>query len=132
MATPPRLGRRPPGAGPTSHDTNLSDRSHTGERERPRSRHDRDTSGKPPFPTFTCVYTAPTTGVSRGEQAYGELKRRLLHGDFALGSRLGEERLASLVGVSRTPVREALSRLHAEGFVVRLPVGGYAHDRSAV
>src|SRR5690606_39450166 len=78
------------------------------------------------LPPFTCVYTAPTTGASRGRQATGEIKRRLLHGDFALGRRLGEERLASLVGVSRTPVREALSRLHAEGFVVRLPDGGYA------
>jgi DNA-binding GntR family transcriptional regulator len=65
------------------------------------------------------------TGVSRGEQAYGELKRRLLFGEFALGTRLGEERLAALVGVSRTPVREALSRLHVEGFVDRLPDGGY-------
>ena len=71
------------------------------------------------------MYTTATTGISRGEQAYGELKRRLLLGEFALGARLGEERLASLVGVSRTPVREALSRLHVEGFVERLPDGGY-------
>jgi DNA-binding GntR family transcriptional regulator len=71
------------------------------------------------------VYTASDPAVSRGEQAYGELKQRLLAGDFALGGRLGEERLASLLGVSRTPVREALSRLHVEGFVARLPDGGY-------
>jgi len=71
------------------------------------------------------VYTALDTAVSRGEQAYGELKQRLLAGDFPLGGRLAEERLASLVGVSRTPVREALSRLHVEGFVARLPDGGY-------
>jgi DNA-binding GntR family transcriptional regulator len=71
------------------------------------------------------VYTTPDTGLSRGERAYGELKRRLLLGEFALGARLGEERLAGLVGVSRTPVREALSRLHVEGFVNRLPDGGY-------
>jgi len=62
---------------------------------------------------------------SRGEQAYGELKHRLLMGDFPLGRRMAEERIAALVGVSRTPVREALSRLHVEGFVERLPDGGY-------
>jgi DNA-binding GntR family transcriptional regulator len=57
--------------------------------------------------------------------AYGELKRRLLGGDFALNVRLGEERLASMVGVSRTPVREALHRLHAEGLVRRASDGGF-------
>ena len=68
---------------------------------------------------------AAGTPVSRAEQAYGELKERLLAGDFPLGGRLAEERLATLVGVSRTPIREALSRLHVEGFVTRLPDGGY-------
>jgi DNA-binding GntR family transcriptional regulator len=63
--------------------------------------------------------------LSRGEQAYGELKHRLLLGEFPLGRRMAEERIAGLVGVSRTPVREALSRLHVEGFVERLPDGGY-------
>lgn len=71
------------------------------------------------------MYTGSDTAVSRAERAYGELKNRLLAGDFPLGGRLGEERLATSVGVSRTPVREALSRLHTEGFVERLPDGGY-------
>jgi DNA-binding GntR family transcriptional regulator len=46
-------------------------------------------------------------------------------GEFPIGHRLGEERLAALIGVSRTPVREALARLHAEGLVRRHPEGGY-------
>lgn len=69
---------------------------------------------------------AATVPSLRSEQAYSELKTRLLLGDFPLNVRLGEERLAGLVGVSRTPVREALARLHAEGIVVRLPDGGFA------
>lgn len=58
--------------------------------------------------------------------AYDELKRRLLIGDFPLARRLGEVALSELLGVSRTPVRETLSRLHAEGLVVRLDEGGFA------
>jgi len=71
------------------------------------------------------VYTGLDTPTSRAERAYGELKQRLLAGDFPLGQRLGEERLAAMIGVSRTPVREAFSRLHVEGFVERLPDGGF-------
>jgi DNA-binding GntR family transcriptional regulator len=66
---------------------------------------------------------APVT--LRRDRAYEELKKRLLLGDFPVNLRLGEERLASLLGVSRTPVREALMRLHAEGLVSAHPEGGY-------
>jgi DNA-binding GntR family transcriptional regulator len=63
--------------------------------------------------------------VRRGEIAYTELKRRLLLGEFPVNIRLGEERLAGELRVSRTPVREALMRLLAEGIVVRAIDGGY-------
>jgi DNA-binding GntR family transcriptional regulator len=62
---------------------------------------------------------------SRGDQAYRALKTKLLIGDFALNTRLGEEKLASMIGVSRTPVREALKRLQAEGLVDAHADGGY-------
>jgi DNA-binding GntR family transcriptional regulator len=42
-----------------------------------------------------------------------------------IGSRLGEERLAANLGLSRTPIREALFRLHSEGLIDRHPEGGY-------
>lgn len=61
----------------------------------------------------------------RSDRAYSELKTRLLRGEFPLHRRLAEERLAGLVGVSRTPVREALARLHAEGLIARAPDGGF-------
>lgn len=72
------------------------------------------------------MYTAPHAARAlRSDLAYEELKRQLLAGDFALNGRLGEERLAVSLGVSRTPIREALLRLHAEGLVRRGADGGY-------
>ena len=72
---------------------------------------------------YTTSHAAPS-GL-RGDLAYGELKHRLLTGEFGLGRRLGEERLAALCGMSRTPIREALMRLAAEGLVRRSSDGGY-------
>jgi DNA-binding GntR family transcriptional regulator len=72
-----------------------------------------------------ALYTGQLVGGLRREHAYDELKRRLLLGDFPLNLRLAEERLAALLGVSRTPVREALLRLHAEGLIGTHPEGGY-------
>lgn len=73
------------------------------------------------------MYTTPYTGSgSRTEHAYRVLKRRLLAGEMGLGLRLAEERLAADLEISRTPVREALSRLHAEGLVDRHPQGGFS------
>jgi len=60
----------------------------------------------------------------RHAQVYDELRRRLMIGAFGVQTRLVEERLAGLLGVSRTPVREALVRLRADGLVVRHE-GGY-------
>ena len=62
---------------------------------------------------------------SPSEAAYRQLRDRLLAGSFPLTRRLAEERLATLVGVSRTPVRHALIRLHGEGLISRHQDGGY-------
>lgn len=74
---------------------------------------------------MACVYTTSGTGTTRRDLAYQHLKHRLLRGEFPPGTRLGEERLAAELGVSRTPIREALSRLHSEGLVERLADGGF-------
>ena len=71
---------------------------------------------------YTASHAARTL---RSDVAYHELKRQLLAGDFPLNIRLGEERLALALGVSRTPIREALLRLHAEGLVRRGQDGGF-------
>ncbi len=48
----------------------------------------------------------------------------IMGGDLTPGARLGEVELADRLGVSRTPVREALSRLAAEGLVEVAPNRG--------
>lgn len=53
-----------------------------------------------------------------------ELRRLVITGELAPGSRLVEDRLAERLGVSRNPVREALQTLASEGFVEFLPRRG--------
>lgn len=50
--------------------------------------------------------------------AYAELRGGIVEGRYAPGRRLIEQRLAEELGLSRTPVREALRMLEAEGLVV--------------
>ncbi len=56
--------------------------------------------------------------------AYSELRRRILAGAMPPGTHLGEADLAGSLGVSRTPIREALQRLRADGLVDLLPHRG--------
>jgi DNA-binding GntR family transcriptional regulator len=52
------------------------------------------------------------------ELAYLSVKQHLLSGELGEGSRLTEEALSSQLGISKSPVREALTRLESEGLVV--------------
>jgi DNA-binding GntR family transcriptional regulator len=91
-------------------------------RDTNRRRERRGRIGLEPTPTEAEVAEAE---LSRADVAYHAIKGRLLQGEFPLLARLGEERLAQEIGVSRTPVREALKRLHTEGLLERHPDGGY-------
>jgi DNA-binding GntR family transcriptional regulator len=51
------------------------------------------------------------------DQVYAAIRGRIEDGDLPRGTRLRQEALAEELGVSRTPLREALRRLAAEGFV---------------
>jgi len=51
------------------------------------------------------------------QRAYSTVRDRILRGAYRAGARLTEQELAEAAGVSRTPVREALRRLHAEGLI---------------
>lgn len=70
----------------------------------------------------TSLYAAHD---SRADVVYRTLKAQLLVGDHRINERLGEEKLAETMAVSRTPVREALQRLAAEGLLVRHHEGGW-------
>lgn len=54
---------------------------------------------------------------SAAQRAYAEITARLASGELSPGSWLREESLAASIGVSRTPLREALRKLSAEGLV---------------
>ena len=57
-------------------------------------------------------------------EAYSQLKRRLLHGDYPPGSFLSERQLARDLGMSKTPIKAALERLEAEGYLTISPQQG--------
>ncbi len=62
----------------------------------------------------------------RAEAVYRTLKEAIARGIFAEGERLQDRALALELGVSRTPVREALQRLESQGFVENRPRVGLA------
>ena len=64
-----------------------------------------------------------TSGL--GEKAYRELREQILRGELPAHARLVEGRLCEALGVSRTPLREALVRLHSDGIVIRRDNGYY-------
>ncbi len=55
--------------------------------------------------------------MAAADRAYRAIRTRIMSGGLQGGTRLSESQLADTLGVSRTPVREALSRLHSEGLV---------------
>ena len=61
---------------------------------------------------------------SRVDQAYAEIRRRILDNHYAPGHHVLEQELAADLGMSRTPVREALVRLQNERFVQLIPRHG--------
>src|SRR3954470_11084102 len=65
-----------------------------------------------------------TRSSTSAERTLASLRTLILDGDLRPGARLGEVELAERLGVSRTPVREALSRLAAEGLVEVVPNRG--------
>lgn len=75
----------------------------------------------------TAAESVNRTGVlaSLSEYAYTSLRSRLLHRELPVDEPLREAQLVRELGISRTPIREALRRLQAEGMVQPIPHGGF-------
>lgn len=65
-----------------------------------------------------------SVNLGTADAVHAALREAIISGVLKPGDKLGEEYLASEFHVSRTPVREALARLSAEGLAVRMPRGG--------
>ena len=62
--------------------------------------------------------------LSLKRKIYLDLKQRLINCEYSPGSELNELMLTERYGVSRTPIREAVSQLELEGYVKVLPKKG--------
>lgn len=67
---------------------------------------------------------SPAAKQSLVERAYEEIKQRILDNEYYPGFQALEHEIAGQLGVSRTPVREALIRLQHEGLVKLIPRRG--------
>jgi DNA-binding GntR family transcriptional regulator len=65
----------------------------------------------------------PSPGDSAATQVYRALIEMISRKELVAGSVLQERKLAEALGVSRTPLREALNRLAGSGLLVRQPSG---------
>ncbi len=76
---------------------------------------------------MTTIELPPLSGnepESLGEQAYQQLRSKIVRLDFAPGDVLKEDELRDSLGLGRTPIREALLRLQREHFVTVIPRRG--------
>ncbi len=74
---------------------------------------------------MTTRTTRSVAAESLRERAYTQIRKMVMLGEIPTGQRLAEEQIAEQLEVSRTPVREALVRLHADRLLKRFSDGGY-------
>lgn len=61
---------------------------------------------------------------NKTEQAYEEIKKLIINGEFESNQMLSENRLCSMLGMSRTPIRNALKMLETQEFITIAPKQG--------
>ena len=74
---------------------------------------------------------SPNNAIPARERVYGDIKRSILSGHLNPGEKLTEEHLAKTLGVSRTPVREALHKLESEGLIKVRKKRGFVVSRDS-
>jgi DNA-binding GntR family transcriptional regulator len=62
---------------------------------------------------------------SLGQHVFDNLKQAIIRGNITPGEWLVESHIAQMLGISRTPVREAIHKLEREGLIERQPRGGF-------
>jgi len=72
----------------------------------------------------SCLSTIPRAAAPLRHQVLLELRQSIISGRLAPGERLVERELISMMGVSRTVIREALRQLESEGLVDIIPNKG--------
>src|SRR5690606_2013293 len=82
--------------------------------------------------TTTSTLTPLTQPASRSDQVAGSIRLAILEGRIKPGDTLVERRLADQLGVSKTPVREALIGLVSSGLVTLSPNRGVSVRRLAL
>lgn len=80
-------------------------------------------AGAPPAHPRTGARNRPAR-VSLVDRAYAEIRRRILDNEYAPAQQVLEHELAGDLGMSRTPIREALVRLQNENLVELIPRHG--------
>lgn len=65
--------------------------------------------------------TASAPDASLRQRAYDHLQQKLISGELTAGSMVSEQSVASEIGMSRTPVREAIRALEHEGVLQQVP-----------
>lgn len=58
------------------------------------------------------------------DKIYNKLKEAIVSGELGPGERVIESKLANEIGISRTPIREAIRRLESEGYLESMRRGG--------
>ncbi len=76
------------------------------------------------------MLTAKTSGLT--SRAYEQLREEIIQGALLPGEPLYEIHLAERLGMSRTPIREALKLLTRDGYLQELPSRGYAVPRRSL